>query len=80
MRTPSAQARTRVRSDAHHHHLPAELASILGAGACLLAVVGAGAGISALLPEPVAPWLFAAAYAAPGAVAFTIYWWIAQRL
>jgi len=36
--------------------------------------------ISSALPQPASPWLFAASYGAPGAIAFAVYWWIAQRL
>ena len=80
MRTTSAHGRAAARNGTHLRAIPAELASILGTGAALLAVVTAGAGISAALPEPASPWLFAASYGAPGGIAFTVYWWIAQRL
>lgn len=82
MRTPSAAARGRAgaRAEAHHRAIPAELANILGTAGAVLAVVTAGAGISAALPDLASPWLFAAAYGAPAAIAFVAYWWIAQRL
>ncbi|CAN7171394.1 hypothetical protein LJR225_000339 [Phenylobacterium sp. LjRoot225] len=81
MRTLSAVPRDAAASRAGRRRaIPAELANILGTCGALLAVVAAGAGISAALPESVSPWLFAAAYGAPAAVAFAVYWWIDQRL
>lgn len=59
--------------------IPVELSNILGVCGVLMAVVATGAGISAALPEPASPWLFAAAYGAPVAAAFAAYWWIDQR-
>jgi hypothetical protein len=51
----------------------------LAAGAAALAfVVGAGACLSAVLPHPT-PWLTACAYIAPAALAFAAYWWMAQK-
>jgi hypothetical protein len=60
--------------------VPVELVNIVGTAGALLAVVGTGAGISSVLPDPSSPWLFAAAYGGPGAIAFAAYWWVAQRL
>jgi hypothetical protein len=57
-----------------------ELLNAVGAAAAALAALAVGAAMSKVLPGLAAPWLFAAAYAAPGAIAFAIYWWIAQRL
>lgn len=86
MRTPSAgrsetaaQSRTAARAATRARAVPTELANILGVGGALLAVVAVGAGVSAALPQAASPWLFAAAYGAPAAVAFTIHWWIDQR-
>lgn len=59
--------------------LPPELVNILGTSAALLGVVATGSAIVAVLPSPDV-WQFAAAYLAPGGVAFAIYWWIAQKL
>jgi hypothetical protein len=59
---------------------PSEFVNILGILAALLAVVGIGAAMSAVLPAPAPPWMLAASYGAPAAMAFTVYWWIAQRL
>jgi hypothetical protein len=75
MRTPSAEIQ-----GAKARAIPAELVNILGTGGALLAVVTSGAAISSVLPDPASPWLFAAAYGGPGAVAFAAYWWIAQRV
>jgi hypothetical protein len=61
------------------HALPPEVVNIVGTGGALLGVVAAGAAISSALPDPSSPWLFAASYGAPAAIAFAIYWWIAQR-
>jgi hypothetical protein len=54
--------------------------NVLSAAGALAAVVAAGAGLSSLLPDQASFWLAAAAYGAPAGVAFTIYWWNAQRL
>lgn len=59
--------------------LPPELINILGTAGAILAVVATGSTIVAALPDP-SPWQFAAAYLAPGGLAFAIYWWIAQSL
>jgi len=81
MRTSPAAARSQGLARAETRRaIPAELANILGTCGALLAVVASGAGISAALPDPASPWLFAAAYGAPAAAAFAVYWWIAQRL
>ena len=75
MRTPSAESgRARARV------IPAELVNIAGTAGALLAVTATGAAISEILPDPASPWLFAAAYGGPAALAFAIYWWIAQRV
>jgi len=71
---------TAVRRVAPIRAIPAELVNILGTAGALLTVVASGAAISAALPEAASPWLFAASYGAPGAIAFAVYWWIAQRL
>jgi hypothetical protein len=62
------------------HAVPAELVNMLGTAGALLGVVATGAAISSVLPDPSSPWLFAAAYGGPGAIAFGAYWWVAQRL
>jgi hypothetical protein len=80
MPTVSAGLGKAERSVAHARIIPAEVTNIVGTSGALLAVVATGAGISAALPEPSSAWLFAAAYGAPAAVAFAVYWWIAQRL
>ena len=60
-------------------HVPAEVLNIGGTAGAILAVVGTGAGLSSMLPDP-SPWLTAAAYLAPASLAFAAYWWIAQKL
>jgi hypothetical protein len=57
-----------------------ELANVAGSAAAVLAVLAAGAGLSSVLPAPASPWMEAAAYLAPGSLAFAAYWWIAQKL
>ena len=59
--------------------VPAEVLNIGGTAGAILVVVATGAGLSSVLPEPSA-WLTAAAYLAPGSLAFAAYWWIAQKL
>jgi hypothetical protein len=75
MRTRSAE-----RAAAKARGLPPELVNIVGTSVAVLGVVAAGAAIASALPAPSSPWLFAASYGAPGAIAFAAYWWIAQRL
>lgn len=75
MRHPAGQ-----RATGRAHVLPPEIVNIVGTVGALFGVVAAGAAISAALPDPSSPWLFAASYGAPGAIAFAVYWWIAQRL
>lgn len=52
----------------------------VGAAGAVAAVVAAGVGLSSLLPDQASFWLAAAAYGAPASIAFTVYWWNAQRL
>jgi len=59
--------------------IPSEIVLVLATVAALFLVVGAGALFTAVLPPLASPWLFAASYGAPGAVAFAVYWWMAQR-
>lgn len=59
--------------------VPAEILNIGAVVVAILAVVGAGAGLSAALPVH-SPSLTAAAWLAPAGLAFAAYWWIAQRL
>ncbi|WP_068879229.1 hypothetical protein [Phenylobacterium sp. CCH12-B4] len=47
--------------------IPAEVANIVGTSAAILAVVATGSAIVAAVPDP-------------GALAFAVYWWIAQKL
>ena len=69
-----------MRGDtARKGRFPSEIITIGGAAAAILAVVGAGAGLSSALPEA-SPWLTAASYLAPAGLAFAAYWWIAQKL
>lgn len=75
MRTSSAG-----RAADKAHMLPAEILNILGTAGGVLGVVAAGGAISSALPDPASPWLFAASYGAPAAIAFAVYWWIAQRV
>lgn len=60
--------------------VPSEVINIGGTSAAILAVVAAGAGLSSVLPDPASPWMEAAAYLAPGSLAFAAYWWVAQKL
>ncbi|MFD1190611.1 hypothetical protein [Phenylobacterium conjunctum] len=70
-----------TRQQAHPlRGVPRELINIVGTALALFAVVAAGGLISSVLPDNGSPWLFAASYGAPAAVAFVIYWWIAQKL
>jgi len=59
--------------------IPVEIANILGTAAAILAVVATGSAIVNAVPD-LSVWQFAGAYLAPGALAFAIYWWIAQKL
>jgi len=67
--------RTRTFSSDMAHLVAAAVAAV----AALLAVVASGVAISAALPQAASPWLVASSYAAPAAIAFAVYWWIAQR-
>jgi len=55
------------------------VAYIIAFAVALFAVVAAGAMISAALPAQSSDWMHGAAYLAPASLAFTAYWWIAQR-
>ena len=49
------------------------------AGGSLLAVVLAGSKLAEYVPDN-SPWLFAAAFVAPGAIAFGAFWLIVRRI
>ena len=59
--------------------IPPELVTVAAFAVALFGVVATGAAISAAIPTP-SPWLFAAAYGGPAALAFGLYWIIARRL
>lgn len=58
---------------------PPEAVTICAFAVALFGVVATGSAISASIHEP-SPWLFAAAYGGPAAIASGLYWAIAQRL
>ncbi len=60
--------------------VPREFVAIAGFAGATVVVVASGAGLSRLLPQHAEFSLIAGAYAAPAAVAFAIYWWVAQKL
>lgn len=66
-------------NSAQRARLPAEILTIGGAAVAIGFVVAAGAGLTAVMPDP-SPWTTAAAYLAPAGLAFAAYWWIAQKL
>jgi hypothetical protein len=51
---------------------------MLAFSVAIFGVVATGSAITAAIHEP-SPWLFAAAYGGPAALAFGTYWAIAQR-
>jgi hypothetical protein len=53
-----------------------EVVNMGGTSAGVLGVVATGAGLSAIAPQTV--WFAAASYAAPAAVAFAVYCWVAH--
>jgi hypothetical protein len=59
--------------------IPPELVTVAAFAVALFGVVATGAAISAAIAMP-SPWLFAAAYGGPAALAFGLYWIIARRL
>ena len=58
--------------------MPVDMGAVGGIAVALLFVGLAGAGLSSILPDRT-PWLVACAYLAPASLAFTAYWWLAQR-
>jgi hypothetical protein len=60
--------------------VPREIVTMAAFAAATGVVVASGAGLSSLLPEHASMWLNAGAYAAPASIAFTAYWWVAQKL
>ena len=70
--TPKANRRSSPR-------LPVELLWVIGSALALLAVVVTGSTLVEVL-QPGSPWLFMAAYAVPGAIAWGIFWLICQRI
>ena len=68
--TPPSRAALRI---------PSELITILAFAVAIFGVVATGLAISAAIARP-SPWLFAAAYGGPAALASGIYWMLARRL
>ncbi len=58
---------------------PPEAMTICGFVIAIFGVVATGSAISASIHQP-SPWLFAAAYGGPAAIAAGLYWAVAQRL
>lgn len=59
--------------------LPPAIGNIGRAAAALFAVVASGSAMVAIFPDATL-WQTAAAFLAPAALVFTVYWWIAQEL
>jgi len=59
--------------------IPSEIFTMAGFAIAIVGVVATGAAISSAIPEP-SPWLFAAAYGGPAALAFGVYWAVSRRL
>lgn len=59
--------------------VPSEIVTMAGFAIAIAGVVATGAAISSAIPEP-SPWLFAAAYGGPAALAFGVYWAVTRRL
>ena len=59
--------------------VPQELVTMAAFGLAIFGVVATGAAISSAISSP-SPWLFAAAYGGPAALAFGLYWAISRRL
>jgi hypothetical protein len=59
--------------------IPPELTTMAGFAIAIFGVVATGSAISAAIAQP-SPWLFAAAYGGPGALAFGLYWALARRV
>ena len=59
--------------------VPIEVIWVLASSIGLLAVVLAGSKLAEFVPDN-SPWLFMAAFVAPGAVAFGAFWLIVRRI
>jgi hypothetical protein len=60
-------------------HVPREVLTMVGFAIAIFGVVATGSAISAGISTP-SPWLFAAAYGGPAALAFGVYWAISRQL
>ncbi|MBS0412578.1 MAG: hypothetical protein JSR86_21865 [Proteobacteria bacterium] len=58
--------------------VPSEILTIAGFAIAIFGVVATGSAISAGISTP-SPWLFAAAYGGPAALAFGLYWAISRQ-
>lgn len=56
-----------------------DIRTFAGLAAAAIAVLATGAGIAAILPDAVSPWLSISAFGAPAALALMAYWWVDQR-
>jgi len=60
-------------------HVPREVLTMAGFAIAIFGVVATGSAIAAGISTP-SPWLFAAAYGGPAALAFGVYWAISRQL
>ena len=60
-------------------HIPSEVSTMAGFAVAIFGVVATGAAISSTFVDP-SPWLFAASYGGPAALASGLYWAISRRL
>ncbi len=58
--------------------IPIELTTMAAFAVAIFGVVATGAAISSAFVDP-NPWLYAAAYGGPGALAFGVYWAVSRR-
>jgi hypothetical protein len=65
--------------DARRPRIPGEIATMLAFALAIFGVVATGSAISSAITQP-SPWLFAAAYGGPAALAFGVYWAVSRKL
>ena len=69
---------TEAKPETRRIRVPAEIINIFGTSGAIFAVAVAGDLLSRLPPPSV--WTTAAAYSAPAAAAFAVYWWVSRKL
>jgi hypothetical protein len=75
----NADPERQTGKEAKPPRIPSEIATMLAFALAIFGVVATGSAIASAIAQP-SPWLFAAAYGGPAALAFGVYWAVSRKL